>query len=200
MTRGAVILCGGRSSRMGRDKALLSVGSGEVMLERVARRVSEVVAADRIVCVGGPGQQLPELPAGIRILRDPEPHCGPLVGLAVGLRELQSEAEAIFLCACDVPLLVPAFVARMFELLGAREAAAVHDGARWHPLGAVYRTSILTQVESRLRGDDQSLAGLLQAMRVRRVTVEEVRDIDPQFRSLASCNTEEEYRAIMGDG
>ena len=59
MEKGAIILCGGKSSRMGRDKATLPFGS-EVMLQRVIRLVSQVVNVHRIVVVAAPGQALPE--------------------------------------------------------------------------------------------------------------------------------------------
>lgn len=200
MKRGAIILCGGRSSRMGRDKARLELASGELLLERVVRVISEVVGPRQIICVGAPGQELPELAQGVRVVRDPEPHRGPLLGLAVGLRELAPGVEAAFVSACDVPLLAAPFIARMFELLGEFDAAALHDGARWHPLEAVYRATLLTLVESRLAGEDRSLAGLLESIRTRRVTIDELREVDPELRSLASCNTEEEFQARVEGG
>ena len=64
MRLGAVVLCGGESRRMGRAKAWLPFGS-EVLLQRVVRLVGAV--ARPIVVVAAPGQQLPELPAGVAI-------------------------------------------------------------------------------------------------------------------------------------
>src|SRR5919108_6298616 len=77
-----IVLCGGQSSRMGRPKAWLPF-AGEVMLPRVVRLLGEAVAP--VVVVAAPGQDVPELPAGIEIVRDPEPGRGPLQGLAAGL-------------------------------------------------------------------------------------------------------------------
>jgi molybdenum cofactor guanylyltransferase len=69
MIKGAIILCGGKSSRMGRDKATLPFGP-EQMLARVVRLVSEVVEPAKIVVVAAPEQELPVLPAAVAVARD----------------------------------------------------------------------------------------------------------------------------------
>ena len=115
MRKGAIILCGGKSSRMGRDKATLPFGP-ELMLsawcdcQRSGR-------AEGIVVVAAPNQSLPELPAAVTVARDAHEFRGPLQGLATGLRDMGDRFDAVYATACDVPLLVPAFVERMFKLL-----------------------------------------------------------------------------------
>jgi molybdenum cofactor guanylyltransferase len=194
---GAIILCGGNSTRMGRDKAMLPCGPSETMLQRVVRLVGEVVPPERIVCATAPDQSLPVLPAGVRTVPDRDPGRGPLAGLAAGLEALQAEADAVFVAGCDAGLLVPAFVRRMFELLADFQIAAPHDGTRWHPLAAVYRTDVLPTVQARLATDDRSLIALLAACRTRRVPIDELRDVDPELLSLAGCNTLEEYKYVL---
>ena len=197
MTRGAIILCGGESSRMGRDKATLPFGPDETMLQRVVRLVSEVVPAERIVCVATPNQQLPDLPPEVQIAYDAVHYQGPLAGLATGLTALQGHADAIFANGCDVPLLVRAFIARMFDLLGDHQIAAPHDGERWHPLAAVYRTNLLSQIDSLLAADKRSLVELLETADTRRVPTEDLRDVDPHLTSLLACNTPTDYQAVL---
>lgn len=198
MDRGAIILCGGQSKRMGRDKATLPFGPEETLLQRVARLVGQAVPSEQIVCVAAAGQSLPQLPAGLRTARDATPARGPLAGLAAGLAALKGSADAAFVCGCDMPLVKPAFVNRMFDLLGGCSIAALHDGRRWHPLTAVYRVDILPRVESRLiAGPDRSLTALLDAEATRRVHLEELQDIDPELDSLASCNTMEDYQRLL---
>jgi molybdopterin-guanine dinucleotide biosynthesis protein A len=115
--RGAIILCGGKSTRMGRDKATLPFGAGEVMLQRVVRIVSDVVERSQIVVVAAEGQELPELAPEVQVTRDRRPERGPLEGLAAGLAAIGNRADAVYATSCDVPLLVPAFVERMLELI-----------------------------------------------------------------------------------
>src|SRR5262249_37795845 len=120
--KGALILCGGRSSRMGRDKATLPFGS-ELMLQRVVRLLSRAVNVAHLVVIGAPKQVLPLLPDGIVVVRDTQEYRGPLQGLATGLSAVGNRFDAVYVTACDVPLLVPAFVERMFEMLGGYDIA-----------------------------------------------------------------------------
>ena len=85
----------------------------------------------------------------------------------------------------------------MFELLADYQIAAPHDGTRWHPLAAIYRTDLLPTVQARLATDDRSLVALLTACRTRRVPADELRDVDPELASLASCNTPEDYQYVL---
>jgi molybdopterin-guanine dinucleotide biosynthesis protein A len=182
---------------MGHDKAWLPFGPGETMLERVVRLVSEVVPADRIVCVAAEGQKIPCLPGWVRLVRDREPYLGPLSGLGTGLSVLERDADAVFVTGCDVPLLVPAVVARLFDLLGEDEIAVPHDGERYHPLAAVYRTSVRSYAESLLAAGERSLVSLIERCRSRTVPLDALRDIDPNLSSLANCNTPDDYQLAL---
>ena len=93
MNRGAIILCGGKSTRMGSDKASLPFGE-EQMLQRVARLVSQVVEPENIVCVAADGQQLPVLAREIRVVCDRFSGRGPMEGLS------NLEAECYYLDHC----------------------------------------------------------------------------------------------------
>jgi len=182
---------------MGRDKALLPFGPDEVLLQRVVRLVGEVVPRERIVCVAAAEQSLPLLLGDVKIVRDLAPQQGPLAGLATGIDKLDGRAGAVFVCGCDAPLLVPAFVARMFELLAGHHVAAVHDGQRFHPLAAVYRTDILPIVQSLLAAGERSLLALVERVGTRRVETRELLELDPTLESLANCNTVDEYQRLF---
>src|SRR5436309_15208671 len=115
-----IVLCGGRSSRMGYPKAMLPFGP-ELMLQRVVRLIGEVVRP--IVVIAAPGQELPPLPEDVVLARDRREGRGPLEGLAAGLAALPAECDAAYATSCDVPLLRPAFVRRMIELHAGYEIA-----------------------------------------------------------------------------
>jgi molybdopterin-guanine dinucleotide biosynthesis protein A len=181
---------------MGRDKASLPFGA-EAMLSRVVRLVSEVVAAESIVCVAKEHQTLPPLPNGVRIARDALPDCGPLAGLAAGLRAMPAGIDAAFVGGCDVPLLVPTFVESMFAALGEHQIAAAFDGERLHPLGAVYRPNVLSTAEALLEAGERSLVALLAACYTFRVPVDQLREVDPELQSLAACNSVDEYEQAL---
>ena len=197
MKKGAIILCGGKSSRMGRDKATLPFGP-ELMLQRVIRLVSQVVQPDQIVVVAAPEQNLPIIPVSVRVARDEQRDRGPLEGLAAGLRMLQTDADCVYATSCDVPLLVPLFVQKLFDLLGDHEIAVPRDGQHHHPLAAVYRTSVLGTVEALLSHDQLRPRFLFDRVNTREVAVEELQDVDPQLQTLENLNRREDYLAALG--
>jgi molybdopterin-guanine dinucleotide biosynthesis protein A len=77
-----ILLAGGRSQRMGRDKASLP-WHGSTLARRAAGLLARV-AEPPVIAVCAPDQDLPPLPAWVEVVRDPEPGLGPLAGLAVG--------------------------------------------------------------------------------------------------------------------
>jgi molybdopterin-guanine dinucleotide biosynthesis protein A len=191
---GGIVLCGGRSRRMGRPKATLPFGP-EAMLARVVRLLGEAV--EPIVVVAAAGQPLPPLPAEVAVVCDARPQRGPLEGIAAGMRALARRAEAAFVTACDVPLLQPAFVRRVVELLDGFDAAVPHANGFDQPLAAVYRLAVLAEVEALLAVDRLRPVMLFDAVRTRRVAADELAAADPELLSLANVNTPEAYAAAL---
>jgi len=194
--RGAIVLCGGKSSRMGRPKAMLPFGE-ELMLQRVVRLVAEVVPLEHIVVVAAAGQEMPPLPEQVKLARDSRQDQGPLEGLACGLAALANTSEAVYATGCDVPLLMPAFVEQMFRLLGDHEIAVPKDGKFHHPLAAVYRTSVLAEVRQLLDEDRRRPFFLFEQCRTHEVLVDELRLADAELLSLANCNTRDDYQRVL---
>jgi molybdopterin-guanine dinucleotide biosynthesis protein A len=193
---GGVVLCGGQSSRMGRPKAWLPFGD-EFMLPRVVRLLGEVVAP--LVVVAAPGQDVPPLPSGIDIVRDPEPGRGPLQGLIAGLEALRGRADAAYLSSCDVPFLQSAFVRRLVELLGDRAICVPEVGGYRHPLAAVYRIDVVATAAKLLAENRPRPSLLFEEVPTRLVGPEELGDIDPTFQTLRNLNTPAEYEAALRD-
>lgn len=181
---------------MGRDKATLPFGP-ELMLQRVVRLISQVVAPDRIVVVAAPNQSLPELPAGVLVARDIHQDRGPLEGLATGFRALADRADAAYATACDVPLLVPAFVDRMFDLLGDFDIAVPFDGQHHHPLAAVYRPTVLEHVQKLLDSQRMRPRFLFDEARTREISVDDLRAVDPQLSTLENLNYQQDYLSAL---
>lgn len=193
---GGIVLCGGKSSRMGRPKAWLPFGQ-EVMLQRVVRILSGVVSP--IVVVAAKGQDLPELPAGVEIARDEHEALGPLAGLAAGLEALQGRVEFAYASSCDVPLLDPAFVARIIAAVDDHDLVIPRDGEHHHPLAAVYRTTLAATVRELIATNRLRPFFLVERSRARELDVAELRAADPQLWSLRNINTPAEYAAALRD-
>lgn len=185
---------------MGRDKATLPFGP-EQMLQRVVRLTRNAANLETIFVVAAPNQMLPELPHDIAVVRDTNQDRGPLEGLATGLRALTNRADAVYATACDVPLLVPAFVDQMFDLLDDFDIAVPRDGKHHHPLAAVYRPAVLTHIERLLSSQRMRPRFLFDEARTREVPVDVLRAVDQQLLTLENLNFEQDYfRALENAG
>jgi len=192
-TAGGIVLCGGKSTRMGSSKALLPFGN-ETMLQRVVRILGQVVGP--IVVVAAIDQELPALPRDIIVTRDEREGRGPLEGLRAGLRALPADVDTAYVTSCDVPLLVPGFVSQMLDLAAGYDIAVMEIDGFTHPLSAVYRRSTLAPVEDLLANDRLRPVFLFDAVKTRRVRPEEM-TADPDLRTLRNLNTRADYEQAL---
>ncbi|MCE9604316.1 MAG: molybdenum cofactor guanylyltransferase [Planctomycetia bacterium] len=202
---GAIIVCGGKSSRMGTAKAWLPFGS-ELILPRIVRIVGEAIAGP-IVVVAARGQALPPLVGEIAVVVDEQEDCGPLEGLRVGLAALRGRAgvagasACAYAVSCDVPLLKPELIRRICAALDEEPslaAAVPRCGGFLHPLAAAYRIeAVLPHVERLVAARKLRAAGLFEEIRTRIVDEAELRVLDPSLAGLRTMNTPEEYEAAL---
>jgi molybdopterin-guanine dinucleotide biosynthesis protein A len=195
MTLGAVVLCGGISQRMGQPKCWLPFGP-EPMLARVVRLAGEAVQS--IVVVAAPGQELPQLPEGVIIARDTISGRGPLQGLAAGLGAMPARVEFVYASATDAPFLEPRWITRLAELIGADDIAMPYVQDRHHPLAALYRrATVLPAMEALLAAGRLRPIALLDLLKARLITPDELRPIDPKLGTLLNLNTPDDYRKAL---
>ncbi len=191
--RAAIVLAGGRSSRMGREKAGLPFGP-ETLLERVARLASPLV--DEVIVVAREGQDILPVP-GARFARDSAEGNGPLAGLVAGFET--TTAPAALVLGCDHPFLHAALVEHLFESLAGHECVVVQAGSRLAPLCAVYARALLPAARARLARGDLRLAGLVESADVVVLDEPVARRFDPDLASLRNCNTPADYAAALRD-
>lgn len=189
MSDAAIVLCGGRSRRMGRDKASLPFGP-ETMLERVVRVVSEVV--DEVWVVAREGQAIP---GDFPVVRDPADGLGPLAGLCAGLEAMA--AERAFLTACDVPLLAPAYVERLLALAQGHPIAVPKIEDHFMVTSAVYSREVRVAARDLLARRRLRPLYLVESFDARIVTADELREVDPGLASLRDCNTPDSYASAL---
>ena len=187
-----IVLAGGESRRMGRPKALLPF-AGEILIVRVLKRLS--VVTDEQVVVAAPGQDLPDLPA--RLVRDPEPHRGPVAGLAVGLAA--ARAPRAFVTSCDSPFLSLDLVRWMLAESAGWDVVVPEWEGRLNPLHAVYATALAGTYRRLLDAGRSRPVDAYPEARVRVVREEEIRRLDPLGRSLTNMNSPEEYERALAE-
>ena len=192
---GAVVLCGGRSRRMGRPKCWLPFGD-ETLLGRVVRLVGEV--ASPVVVVAAGGQDVPPLPADVRIAIDPTAEGGPLVGLAAGLAAFPDSVEFVYATATDSPLLVPAWITRLVDRIGTNDLAIPRAGGYLQPLAALYRRApALREIDVLMRENIYKPGALAGRLATVELDASAFLDVDPALGTLRNLNTPEEYQTIL---
>lgn len=194
---GGLVLCGGKSTRMGSPKHALQFGD-EVMLQRVCRILAEVVQP--IVVVAARDQELPALASDIHIVRDEFDACGPLAGIATGLQALEklnASTSAAFVTACDCPLMKPEFIASIVSHLQEHDVAVPVDGEHVHVLSAVYQLRLAGLARELIESGKRRPLTLLEQSTTHRISVDNLRSVDPELDSLRNTNTPEAYATVL---
>lgn len=179
-----VLLAGGKSRRMGEDKRFLLVGE-QTLFERSCAVLRQQFEPICIVIA----QDSPLLQTDMAMVRDLIPDRGSLGGLYTGL--WHAKTPHVFLAACDMPFIDPGLVRYMVALRG--EADVVWACWRDHlqPTHAIYSRRCLPVLEEMVNRCELRIQdmGAHPSLRVRLVTEEEVRRIDPEGRSFLNINT-----------
>ncbi len=166
MRDGAILLIGGRSTRMGAAKADLD-WRGRPLAAHLAAVLREAVDGP-VVAVAAPDQTAPALPADVELVRDAVADDGPLRGMQAGFAALDGRTDRVAVVSVDLPLLAPAFVRMLLDALEGDVDAVVPvvDGHR-HPLAAGYRSGVATAVDAALADGVRAPMALLERLAVR---------------------------------
>jgi molybdopterin-guanine dinucleotide biosynthesis protein A len=194
----AIVLAGGKSSRMGSPKASLE-WHGSTLLRRVTGIVARSVDGP-VVVVSAPGQALPELDGAVEVVTDEREGRGPLQGLAAGLAAIGDRAEVAYVSSTDVPLLHPAFVRRVVGALDDQVDVVLPEvGGFRQPLSAAYRTGLLSEVEELIAADRMRPAFLFDRSRVLQMAEADLlrngplARLDPALTSVSNVNDPADY-------
>lgn len=191
----AVVLAGGRSSRMGADKAAMAWGA-ETMLGRVVAELSHCF--EELVVVAGPRQDAAAIAlsgAAARVVRDSQPFEGPVAALRLGLARVH--AEVAFVCACDLPLVSARLALALCEMAVGHDAAIPVVQGRLQVLHAAYGKSCLPALDAMIRRGTRKLQELPPLLDARIVAENELRAHDPELRSFLNVNTPADYTRAL---
>ena len=187
------VLAGGRSSRMGRDKAFLPVGSRrmiELVIQRLRPSVERLAVLGSAVNIG----RLRRLPVEAAFV-DVRPHRGPLMGVYTGL--LYTETPWNVFVSCDMPWIDGRLIERLMAASGGAfpMVAARHPLEGLQPFPLVCHASACRAVGALLDRGERSLQALLSGPGARLVRIEE-----PElWRSFTNVNTAADYHRVLRD-
>lgn len=196
--RSVVILAGGRSSRFNMNKSLFQLGR-ETMIEHVLDKVPGVVD-ETIIVVGDPrqGKKISTVICETKLTYDSIRGYGPVAGILAGL--LCAKGEYAVVIACDMPFVNPSVIELLFSLAEGYDAVV----PRWldgniEPLHAVYkRNSMIKACEKAIEKDERAISSSLHALpKVRYVSTEEIKEIDPDLRTFINVNTPSELENLL---
>jgi molybdopterin-guanine dinucleotide biosynthesis protein A len=187
----AIVLSGGRSKRLGADKALLLL-DGQPLLARTIETMA-TLSDDLIVVTNDPESHRPAArPA--RLVPDVTPGIGSLMGIYSGLRACR-HPQAIVV-ACDMPFLSVVLLRYMISLAGDYDVVIPRQGRWFEPLHAIYGRNCLPAIEQVLASGQRQIVAFFDDVRVRYVDEEELDVFDPHRLSFLNVNTSEDWELI----
>jgi molybdopterin-guanine dinucleotide biosynthesis protein A len=186
----AVVLAGGKSSRMGRPKSLLLFG-GEPLIVHIVRALKRMFA--EIVIVAAPDQELPDLSA--LLVRDEVAYQGPVGGIYYGLKA--ASGNFCFVTSCDVPFLNPSLISHLTSLISNYDLVVPFWEDRFQPLHAVYSTNVLPLLKEQLDRGELRPIYLFDKVKTYKIEEDVIRRFDPEGLSFFNMNTPDDYERAL---
>ncbi|MFN7250503.1 MAG: molybdenum cofactor guanylyltransferase [Anaerobacillus sp.] len=192
MKAGAIILAGGKSSRMGTNKALLPI-DGVTNIERIKNILAEVFEEIIIVANDEAAYRFLNLP----IIKDKVLDKGPLAGIQAGL--LAAKYETNLIIACDMPFISPLVAIKLVKESNDYDAVVPVISGKQHPLFAVYKKAILPTLDDCLQTDQLRIKNLLDRVHVKYNTEDDLLDkeIDKLDQVFYNMNQPWEYEKVV---
>ena len=194
MKTGCIILAGGKSSRMGEDKALLEY-EGKYFIEKIAEELS--FFDEKIIARGNNSSLTGITDSAWKIISDIYPDHGPMGGMHAALKSCKS--DAMFVVTCDMPLITGELAEKIFEEAEKPEdgksydaVIAVTSDGKYHPLCGVYKKELCQEMEEYLQQDNNRMMAVLKNKCVKYLELNE-----ESSRQLANVNTREEYEKMI---
>lgn len=188
----AIVLAGGGSKRMGRNKALLKLGK-KTMIETIVDTLKPLF--NEIIVVTNNPEEYSML-KNVRFI----PDCmeikekNSLIGLYSGV--LASKNHFTFVVPCDMPLLNPSFIQYMLENLGDEDIMIPYLKGHYQPLHAIYGKGCLKPIKLLLEKENYKIINFFNDVVVTKIEKDIVKKFDPHFKSFLNINTDEEYKTL----
>jgi molybdopterin-guanine dinucleotide biosynthesis protein A len=179
----SIVLAGGKSLRLGRNKALEEIG-GQSLIKRVIERLSPL--GNEIIVVTSSSDQLPDL--GAKIVIDSYPGKGNLVGIYSGLKAVASFHA--LMVGCDMPFLNIALLRHLIALSPGFDVVIPRIDDELEPLHAIYSKNCLAPIEATLDSGKRRIVDFFAFVNVLYIESAEIDKFDPEHLSFFNINSE----------
>lgn len=179
------ILAGGQSRRMGTDKSFVRL-NGQPLLQHVIERVS--VLRLPVVLIANDREKYREF--GLPVIADVIPKAGSLGGIYTAVQH--GDAASTLCVACDMPFLNPALLRHLLDQASGVDAVVPFVDGTAHALHAVYAQTCLPVMRDQIVSGDLTIRRLFPQVLTQFVGADELRQHDPELRSLVNVNTPQE--------
>ncbi len=176
-----VILAGGRSRRMGQNKAGIVLG-GVTLLERAANNLKNIFP--RVLVVTSPEQEI-SLP-DVESVQDIEQGYGSLMGVYTGLKHA---GESAFVVACDMPFLQEGLIRHMVEKAPGHDVVVPRPGGLYEPLHAIYSPACLPFMEQAIERKERRITSFYEKVKVLSIEDEVLHRLDPEGIGFFNINS-----------
>ena len=188
----AIILAGGQSKRLGKDKSLLLM-DGRPLVAHAVDKLS-ALSDDLMVVTNSPERYEP-LALPVRFVPDDRPEVGALMGIYSGLKA--ARYPLALAVACDMPFLNRSLLEYMLPLTDGHDLVIPRLGGFLEPLHAIYSKACLPAMARLLDQGRRQIVGFFHEVRVRYVEEDEIERFDPRHLSFVNVNTPQDWRRVQ---
>ncbi|NOG84597.1 MAG: molybdenum cofactor guanylyltransferase [Candidatus Scalindua sp. SCAELEC01] len=187
-TMTAIILAGGKSSRMGRNKALLKI-EGTSFIERQIALLHELF--DDIIISANTPSEYAFLP--IPVIKDLYPEKGPLGGIYTGL--IESSSPYTFFLACDMPFVELPLIRHLKGLTSGVDAVVPKSERGLEPLHAFYSKKCIEPIKKALDHSNLRIISFFSEVSVKIVELDSLSSSQTLKESITNLNTRDDYES-----
>ena len=180
----SIVLAGGRSLRLGKNKIMETLG-GETLIERVVECLAPI--GDQVIIATIPGQRLPQFNHRVEIVFDAYPGKGSIGGLYSGLKAARSFHSLVV--AADMPFLNQTLLSYMMEMASDFDVVIPRIGGLVEPLHAIYSKRCLEAIETQIKSGRLSMKSFFSQVKVHYLDEIELDRFDPAHLSFFNINT-----------
>lgn len=184
----SIVLAGGKSSRLGRNKALQVIG-GKSLIQWVVDHLTTL--STEIIIATAHGEAIPCFStAKIRTVADTHPGKGPLAGIYSGL--VASSSSRTIVVGCDTPFLSVGLLGYMTQISSTCDVVVPRIEEKVEPLCAIYSKNCVAPARELLKQNELKIVELFPVVKVRYIEEDEIDRFDPDHLSFFNINSQQD--------